>query len=175
MRALLVVLSLVAFVGRAEAWSPGPYTFERCVDEFPVAALGVVSKVDTVDTRPGGWTLSRATLDVQRLYHGISPAPKQLAFYFWSTTDNAFTIAHAIAAKDRILVFLSTDLTPVQGMKTDPAVTHMLQFAKANHRGYLFTVNAATNTIHDAVFAKDPKASLPLGSAELALKKKKKP
>jgi hypothetical protein len=170
MRAILVV-GLLLFSSRAAAWSPGPYTFERCVETFEVAVRGVVTKVDVVDRKPGGWELSRATLDVERAYHGLSPAPKQLVFYFWSSTDNQFTLAHKLAVKDRILVFLSTNLEPVKRMKTDAAVKHMLQFAKANHRGYLYRV--VDNKVRDAVFADDAKLVLSLADAEALLAKRK--
>jgi hypothetical protein len=179
MRAAPIVLCLMLLAPQpARAWTAGPYTFERCVETFEVAVRGSVTKVDVVDRKAGGWVLSRATVEVERVYHGISPAPKQLAFYFWSATDNMFTLAHKIEAKDRILVFLSTNLDAVQGMKTDPAVKHVLQFAKANHRGYLYKVlpdKRGNDTVVDGVFHEDPKLVIPLPAAEAFLAKKKKP
>jgi hypothetical protein len=174
MRAATLVFCLLVFAPKhAAAWSPGPYSFERCVAEFDVAVRGVVKRVDVVDKKAGGWVLSRATLEVERTYHGITPAPKQLVFYFWSDTDNTFTLAHALAAKDRILVFLSTNLDPVKGMKTDAAVKYVLQFAKANHRGYLYRVTG--DKIRDAVFAKDDTLVLSLAAAEQLLTKRASP
>jgi hypothetical protein len=175
MRTLIVVCLLVLAPVDAAAWSPGPYSFEHCVETFDAAVRGTVTKVDVVDKRAGSWVLARATVDVERVYHGIAPAPKQLAFYFWSATDNTLTIAHKLAAKDRILVFLSTNLDVVKGLKTDPAVKHMLQFAKANHRGYLYSVipdQHGNDTVADAVFDSDAKLVLTLPAAEALLAKR---
>src|SRR5262245_55678746 len=100
-RVALIILAVLLVGSRpAAAWSPGPLPFEHCVKTFDVAARGVVTKVENVATKPGGWVLSRATLDVERLYFGITPVPKQLTFYFWSSTSGELSIAHALAAKD---------------------------------------------------------------------------
>ena len=172
MRVAVVALCLLFAVPQAVAWTAGPYTFERCVDTFDVAVRGTVTKVVVVDRKPGGWVLSRATVDVERVYHGIEPTPKRLAFYFWSSTDHDLTIAHKLAAKNRILVFLSTDLAPLKGIETDPAVKYMLQFAKANHRGYLYSIGAR-DTVRDAVFAQDATLEMPLAKAEQLLAARK--
>jgi hypothetical protein len=157
------------------AWSPGPYEFERCVESFDVAVRGRVTKVEEVGKKPGGWILSRAHLAVERAYFGAGTA-KQVTFYFWSSTDGDLTLKHELGANQRILVFLSTNLDPLKGVEPAPAGTKwMLQFAKANHRGYLYKLDKNTDgveVIRDALFADDTTLVRTLRTAEAALAKK---
>lgn len=170
---LLMVLLILAVSRDAHAWSPGPLRFEDCVRKFDVAVRGRVTKVESVAKKPGGWVLSRATLDVERSYFGI-PETKLLTFYFWSHTDNELTLRHIIAIQDRILVFLSTQLDVLKGLKIDPETRYLLQFAKADHRGYLFKIIGAgdSETIQDGIFAKEPELVRTLTAAEAMLAKR---
>jgi hypothetical protein len=129
------------------AWSPGPYEFERCVESFDVAVRGRVTKVEEVGKKSGGWILSRAHLAVERAYFGAGTG-KQLGFYFWSQTANHLTLKHELAANQRILVFLSTNLDSLNGIEPAPTGTKwMLQFAKADHRGYLYKLDKNTDGV----------------------------
>ena len=175
MRIFGVVLVLLVTASPAIAWSPGPYDFQRCVDTFEVAVHGTVSKVEVVDKKAGGWVLSRAHLRVKRAYFGIPRDLGTLPFYFWSQTDNTLTLKHELAVNDQIVVFLSRNLEPAKGMKTDTSTSHMLQFAKANHRGYLYKLvrTHGDDILHDAIFFDDPKLTLTLTAAEALLAKRK--
>ena len=239
-----IALSLLLLVpALSYGWSPGPYSFDRCVDSFDVAVRGTVSKVEEVARKKGGWVLSRADVKLVKAYRGVRAKTKTVSFYFWSATDNKLTLAHGVRKGDNILVFLSRDLSsiasmlpggmgadsPVQrirggmgadtaakrtkgGMGADTAAKRtkggmgadtaarsteggmgadrvgsteggmgadnpvfFLQFAKANHKGYLFKIEKAAGgtVVRDAVFTKDKRAVLSFGKAEKLLRKKR--
>jgi hypothetical protein len=170
---IALVLALVLGVPRiAAAWSPGPFELERCVTDFDIAVRGTVTKVEPVATRGTG-AVSRATIALERTYFGVAAGTKTLTFYFWSKPDNDLTLPHTLVAKQRVLVFLSANLDPLKGIALDGKTTLMLQFAKANHRGYLFTIDK--DLLRDAIFHADPKLQRTLAVAEAALAKKQPP
>lgn len=153
---MAVVLGVLGAVGAAHGWSAGPYSFERCTKEFPIAVHGSVQRVQVVGTR-GKWVLSRATVSVSKA-HGLRWTAKRLSFYFWSSTSLRLTLPHSIKRGEELLVFLSRDLAPLRGWLPAGAkrAGFFLRFAKANHRGYLFKVERPKSgaIVRDAIFAK---------------------
>jgi len=175
---IALLCGLVLWSRDAAAWLPGPYDLERCVATFEVAVRGQVTRVEVVARRKGGWILSRAHLDIERAYHGVAKDTKRVSFYFWSRTDNTLTVAHTLAVKQRILVFLSTNLDPLEGVEPAPETTNtrlMLQFAKANNLGYLYelaTDGKGIEIIKDSLFARQTKLERSLNDAEAVLGKR---
>ncbi len=169
-RLALVVCLLLGAAADAHAWSPGPYSFDRCAKTFKMAVRGTVIDVHQVARRPGGWVLSHATINVRRSW-GLKARPKQVGVFFWSSTDNTLTLAHSIRKRERVLVFLSRDLKPVRGMLNarKHAAGFFLRFAKANHRGYLFKIvsSGRARLVRDAFFKTN---QLPLPQAEARLR-----
>jgi hypothetical protein len=163
--AALCVLLGLGFARPAAAWTPGPRELERCWADNGIAARGEIRKLELVGRRTGGWVLARAHLRVGRAWvrrnapsrHHQLVKQAELTFYFWARTDSQLTIPHELTIGRRILVFLSDDLSPIRGVAPTPRGTQlMLQFAKANHRGYLFEIiEDRTPYIRDPMFPRD--------------------
>lgn len=138
--AFWVGLSVLLFVQQANAWKVAAFGFRRCAKTFPHAVHGKVVDVEVVSRR-GGNTLSQATVELVHTY-GFSHKRKQLRFYFWPGTSEAYTVKHKIRVGETLLAFVSSDLRLIKHrLKAvkDPA-GFFVQFSKARNRGYLYKV-----------------------------------
>jgi len=146
-----IVLLTIA-VSTAFAWSPGPYSVERCAKEFDTCIKGQVVKEEVL-YKEGEFELSRATVKISKVYKGKLKPQSTVTFEYWSKVNNAFHIAHNFKPSKFIIVFLSkNDRKP--SFQTDVPSPWFLQFAKARNRGYLFYVFVEMNLegVADAIF-----------------------